>query len=60
MTAERFEQLLFRQMPDDEKRRRADFIVDTSQGFDVARGQVADILKAAATMTPRRRDSGEE
>lgn len=59
MTAERFEHLLFRQLPDDEKRRRADFIVDTSQGFDVARAQVADILKAAATMTPRRRDSGE-
>jgi len=59
MTAERFEQLLFRQMPDDEKRRRADCVVDTSQGFDAARARVADILKAAATMTPRRRDSGE-
>lgn len=59
MTAERFEQLLFRQMPDADKRRRADFILDTSQGFDAARAQVADILKVAATMTSRRRDSGE-
>lgn len=59
MTAERFEQLLFRQMPDEDKRHRADFIVDTSQGFDAARAQVADILRAAATMTPRRRDSAE-
>ena len=54
MTVERFEGLLARQVPDEEKRRRADFIVDTSKGFDAARAQVADILRRAATMPKRR------
>ncbi|HWM83364.1 MAG TPA: dephospho-CoA kinase [Pseudolabrys sp.] len=54
MTAERFESLLLRQIPDDEKRRRADFVVDTSQGFDKARAQVADILRTVVTMYPSR------
>ena len=49
-----FEMLLARQMPDAEKRRRADFIVDSSQGFDAARDQVRQILCAAATLPPRR------
>ena len=42
-------------MPDAEKRARADFVVDTSQGFDHARAQVRDILKAVAKMPKRRR-----
>jgi dephospho-CoA kinase len=50
MTPERFEALLAAQVPDAEKRRRADFIVDTSQGFDAARSQVRDILAAVAKM----------
>jgi dephospho-CoA kinase len=54
MTDEKLTALLARQLPDAEKRRRADFIVDTSQGFDAARAQVQEILRAAATM-PRRR-----
>jgi len=54
MTVERFEGLLARQLDDAEKRRRADFVVDTSQGFDAARTQVRNILRAAATL-PRRR-----
>ena len=54
MTEEKFAALMAKQLPDAEKRRRADFIVDSSQGFDHARDQVRDILRAVATM-PRRR-----
>jgi dephospho-CoA kinase len=46
--------ILAKQMPDAEKRRRADFLVDTSRGFDAARAQVREILKAVATMARRR------
>src|SRR5262249_34395294 len=46
MTEEKFQGLLAKQMPDAEKRRRADFIVDTSRGFDFARAQVHAILQA--------------
>ncbi len=45
MNPERFEDILRRQMPDLEKRARADFIVDTAQGLDAARLQVAEIIK---------------
>ena len=54
MTEEKFAAILAKQMPDAEKRRRADFIVDSSQGLDAARAQVRAILEAVATM-PRRR-----
>ena len=54
MTEEKFAAIMAKQLPDAEKRRRADFIVDSSQGFDHARAQVRDILRVVATM-PRRR-----
>jgi dephospho-CoA kinase len=54
MTEQKLEAILRQQMPDAEKRRRADFVVDTSQGFEAARAQVRAILDAIATM-PRRR-----
>ena len=54
MTAERLNTILSLQMPDEEKRRRADFVVDTSQGFDAAREQVREILRRVATMPTRR------
>jgi dephospho-CoA kinase len=44
MTEERFEALLARQTPDAEKRRRADFIIDTSLGMDCARDKVRDLV----------------
>jgi dephospho-CoA kinase len=46
MTAEKLDALLQRQVPDAKKRRHADFIVDTSRGFDSARAQVRAILDA--------------
>jgi dephospho-CoA kinase len=55
MTEEKFQALLAKQVPDAEKRRRADFLVDTSQGFDSARRQVHGILQAASAL-PIRRD----
>src|SRR6478609_550972 len=49
MTIEKLEAILAKQIPDAEKRRRADFVVDTSQGFEAARSQVRAILDAVAT-----------
>jgi dephospho-CoA kinase len=45
MTEEKFESILARQTPDEEKRRRADFIVHTDAGLEAARGDVRAILK---------------
>jgi dephospho-CoA kinase len=55
MTGEKLEALIANQLPDPEKRRRADFVVDSSQGFDAARAQVADILRQVAKMPKRQR-----
>jgi len=53
MTAEKFAAIHAKQMPDAEKRAKADFIVDSSAGFEAARQQVRDIL-AAIRKTPAR------
>jgi dephospho-CoA kinase len=53
MTEDKFAAILAKQMPDAEKRRRADFVVDSSQSFDHTRAQIHDILQAVAKM-PRR------
>jgi len=44
MTPERLDAILAQQVPDAEKRARADYVVDTGQGLDHARAQVAEIL----------------
>lgn len=54
MTEHRLEALLARQMPDADKRARADFVVDTSRGLDPVREAIRDILGQVAKM-PRRR-----
>jgi dephospho-CoA kinase len=48
MTEERLAAMAKRQMPDDEKRKRAHFIVDTSGDLDLTRRQVRDVLRAIA------------
>jgi dephospho-CoA kinase len=55
VSPEQFEALLARQVPDAEKRRRADFVVDSSQGIEHARAQVDSILTAVAKMPVRRK-----
>ena len=54
MTEEKFASLLGKQLPDAEKRRRADFVVDTSKDLDSTRAQVRAILQAAAKLPKRR------
>ena len=49
MTTERFEAILARQMPDAEKRRRADFVVDTGEGLEAARARVKEIVGMVLT-----------
>jgi dephospho-CoA kinase len=44
MTEEKFLAILAAQTPDAEKRRRADFVVETGAGLEPARAQVRDIL----------------
>jgi dephospho-CoA kinase len=44
MTAEKFELILSRQVPDAEKRARADFLIDTGEGLDAARARVKAII----------------
>ncbi|MFC5384566.1 dephospho-CoA kinase [Aquamicrobium segne] len=44
MTPEKFEAILARQMPDAQKRRLADYVLDTSQGFDTTRAHIRKII----------------
>jgi dephospho-CoA kinase len=55
MTDAKLAAILAKQMPDADKRARADFVVDTSQGFDAARAQVRDILARVSKMSNRQR-----
>ncbi len=55
MTEGKLAAIMAKQMPDEEKRRRADFVVDTSQGFEHTRAQVRDILARLATMPNRKK-----
>jgi dephospho-CoA kinase len=44
MTAQKLQSILQRQMPDDQKRERADFVIDTSGDLSTTEAQVRDIL----------------
>ena len=54
MTEEKLDAILARQLPDAEKRKRADFLVDTSHGLDPVRARIRDILDQAAKKPQRR------
>ena len=49
MTVEKFELILSRQISDAEKRKRADFIIDTGQGLEAAHEQVRQVLAILKT-----------
>jgi len=54
MTNEALDAILARQLPDGEKRKRADFVVDTSHGLDPVRTAIRDILAEVVKMPQRR------
>ena len=54
MDGARLDAILARQTPDAEKRKRADFVVDTSDGPDPVRAQIAHILAEVVKMPQRR------
>ena len=54
MDEQKLNAIIARQMPDAEKRKRADFVVDTSHGLDPVRAQIRDILNQVAKMPQRR------
>jgi len=53
MTAAKLEAILANQMPDQEKRRRAHFLVDSSGELDSTRAQVRGILRAVVGLPGR-------
>jgi dephospho-CoA kinase len=54
MDSARLDAIIARQTPDAEKRKRADFVVDTSEGLDPVRAQIAHILAEVVKMPQRR------
>ncbi|HVI90779.1 MAG TPA: dephospho-CoA kinase [Dongiaceae bacterium] len=55
MTPERLAEVERQQMPDAEKRRRADFIIETGHGYRPALRQLHQILRQLAEHPPRKR-----
>ncbi len=53
MTEAKFEAILARQVPDSEKRARADFVIGTDDGLDAARAEVRDVLARLRRMADR-------
>ncbi len=58
MTEAAFAAILAKQLPDGEKRKRADFVIDTGKGLEPVRRQVAEIV-ARLTDPPKGEQTGE-
>lgn len=54
MDAAKLDAIIAKQLPDAEKRKRADFVVDTSHGLDPVRVRIRDILDQVVKMPQRR------
>jgi dephospho-CoA kinase len=54
MTPDKLDAILARQIPDEEKRKRADFVVDTSHGLEPVRQRIGEILREVVKMPKRR------
>ena len=57
MTNEAFERILARQLPDAEKRARADFVIATDRGLDAARADVLSLIERITAGQGRRPDA---
>lgn len=55
MTAQKFDQILARQVPDAEKRRLADFVIDTGGSLEATRAAIAALI---AELTGEKNDRG--
>lgn len=53
MTEQKFEMILSRQIPDQEKRKQADYVIDTGQGLEAARRQVENIIRMVQQEKPK-------
>ena len=51
MSKEKFAAILARQYPDEEKRKNADFVIDTSKGLETAGSEVAAIIEQVLSGT---------
>ncbi|CAE7405925.1 coaE [Symbiodinium microadriaticum] len=47
MTVDKFESILAKQVPDEEKRKRADFIIESDKGLEHAHNQAGQVMVAA-------------
>lgn len=54
MDEAKLDAIISKQMPDAEKRKRADFVVDTSHGLEPVRAQITHILAEVVKMPQRR------
>lgn len=50
MTADRFEAILGRQIADEEKRKRAHFVIDTGRNLEMTERSVASLMRSLAAM----------